>query len=71
MIAKYRNGKEAKIGDAVIGYDANGHLVAGTIVELGPSGFVHNCRVLSGQALSALPWATVEDLVLAEDVLRE
>jgi hypothetical protein len=66
---KYKNDKPAKVGDEVIGYDSNGYLVSGIIVELTPTGFVHNCRVLSGKDLAALPLATVQDLIQAGDVL--
>jgi len=42
----YKNGREAKVGDKVVGKDCGGAINAGTIVEIQPGSTTCNARLV-------------------------
>lgn len=64
----YANGREAKVGDLVVGKDIAGNPVAGRVLELIPGSDTCNVRVMCAAKLYDLPMYTASDLIHLEDV---
>ncbi len=65
----YKNGREAKEGDQIVGKDTNGKAVGGTLVNLNRQTESCNGNVLSPSALWNLPLVTLSECLHVDDVV--
>lgn len=61
----YKNGRGARIGDHVVGRDANGHAIGGVVVMLEPP------RVLASKVIQDLPCVLLENCLHVDDALGQ
>lgn len=67
----YKNGREAKAGDQIIGRDWNGNAIGGVVVELNAQSTTCNGRVISAQQVWGLPVVTLSDCLHVDDALPQ
>jgi len=63
----YKNGREAKVGEQVVGKDSNGNAVGGTLVEINPGSTACNGKVLPVNMLWQCPTVTLSDCLHLDD----
>lgn len=64
----YKNGREAKEGDQMVGVDTNGKAVGGTLVNLLSGSETCNGNVLPANILWTLPLVSVKDCLHIDDM---
>lgn len=64
----YKNGKEAKIGDQVVGRDSCGNVVAGVLMEILSCTDTCNGRVVPQVEILNAPIVTLGDCVNVDDI---
>jgi hypothetical protein len=64
----YRNGREAKIGDQIVGRYPMGNLVSGILVKANPGSETCNGTVMLTAVLYTLPLVTLGECVHADDI---
>jgi hypothetical protein len=62
---QYKNGREAKAGDKVVGRDCSGWPVSGYLIEMTPQSNSCNGRVIPAQTNSA--YVTLSELLHVDD----
>jgi hypothetical protein len=63
----YANGREAKVGDQVVGKDASGKASGGNLVEVSEGSTTCNGRVLPPNILWSLPSINIKDCLHVDD----
>lgn len=63
----YRDGREAKVGDQVVGVDSCGKAVGGVLVEATPGSDTCNGRVMPQQQIWSVPSINIKDLLHVEN----
>ena len=66
----YKNGREAKIGDQVVGRDVNGHAVAGILVEGNAQSETCNGRLMPALTIHTLPLVSIKDCLHIDDAIE-
>jgi len=64
----YKNGKEAKIGDQVVGRDCCGNLVVGVLMEILTCTDTCNGHVVPQAVIQNAPMVTIGDCVNVDDI---
>ena len=64
----YKNGKEAKIGDQVVGRDCCGNVVAGVLVEIVPWTDTCNGRIVPQIMIQTAPMVTLSACMNVDDI---
>ena len=64
----YKNGKEAKVGDRVVGHDCCGNVVAGILGSITPGTETCNGNVVPEQIVRMAPLITISDCMLIDDI---
>jgi hypothetical protein len=65
----YKNGREAKVGDQVIGRDWKGRIISGILIAIEPGSTSCNGQVIPAQQLQNAPTYTIGEMLHAEDAL--
>ena len=66
----YKNGREAKVGDQVVGRDCCNRVLAGVLVEITPGTNTCNGRVIQQAAIDTSPFVTLSECVNANDIME-
>jgi hypothetical protein len=61
----YRNGREAKVGDRVVGADCGGNPISGVLIQVNAEGTTCNGRLVNP---SNAAYVTISDLLHADDL---
>ena len=63
----YKNGREAKVGDHIVGKGTGGNAVGGILVTANQQSDTCNGQIISGAELYALPYVTLKDCLHVDD----
>ncbi|OQA09457.1 MAG: hypothetical protein BWY66_00556 [bacterium ADurb.Bin374] len=64
----YKNGREAKAGDQIVGRDYDGSVLAGVLVGPNPASDTCNGRLISSSLVNSAPLISLKDFVHADDI---
>lgn len=63
----YANGREAKVGDQVVGRDCNGIAVGGVLIDLSTQSDTCNGRVVARSVVDCAPYVTLKECLHVDD----
>lgn len=64
----YKNGREAKVGDKIVGKDCGGNPIAGTIIHLQAGTDTCNAQIVPPGV--PVLWGTLKDCLHVDDALK-
>lgn len=67
----YRNGREAKEGDQIVGKDTNGKAVGGVLVNVNAQSTTCNGNVIPPNILWNLPLVTLSECLHVDDAFKD
>lgn len=64
----YKNGREAKAGDQIVGRSFDGTVVAGVLVSPSSGSDTCNGRLIEASVINSAPFINLKDFVHADDI---